>query len=328
MANANPSRIGQINLAGDPDALFLKIFAGEILATFERLNIMLDKHLVRSITEGKSAQFPVVGKIGANYHAVGTEINGLTVPEAEKVITIDDLLISHAFIADIDEAKTHFDVRSIYSTEMGRKLANVMDKNVIIELIKGARAAAAITGYPAGDAVVEDKFKIAATPGAADVKAQATALASGLFSAAQKLDEKDVPEEDRYALFRPAEYYALVQNTDLINSLWGGQGAYSDGKIVRIAGIQILKSNNLVKTDTTNVADPDYNAFHNVNAVKTVGLVWQKNAVGTVKLMDLSLQSAYDIRRQGTLMVARYAIGHGYLRPECVVELKLNTLTN
>ena len=47
-----------------------------------------------------------------------------------------------------------------------------------------------------------------------------------------------------------------------------------------------------------------------------------KSAVGTVKLLDLSMQSAYDVRRQGTLIVSRYAVGHGVLRPDAAVELK------
>ena len=38
--------------------------------------------------------------------------------------------------------------------------------------------------------------------------------------------------------------------------------------------------------------------------------------------MDLAIESGYDIRRQGTLMVAKMAVGHGILRPESAVELK------
>lgn len=56
MANATVARIGQINQSGDVDALFLKVFAGEVLAMFERKNIMLDKSLIRTISSGKSAQ--------------------------------------------------------------------------------------------------------------------------------------------------------------------------------------------------------------------------------------------------------------------------------
>jgi hypothetical protein len=34
------------------------------------------------------------------------------------------------------------------------------------------------------------------------------------------------------------------------------------------------------------------------------------------------MESAYDIRRQGTLMVGKYLVGHGELRPEAGVELR------
>jgi len=52
-----------------------------------------------------------------------------------------------------------------------------------------------------------------------------------------------------------------------------------------------------------------------------MGLVFHKSAVGTVKLQDLATESEYQIQRQGTLMVAKYAMGHGGLRPECGVVL-------
>ena len=44
--------------------------------------------------------------------------------------------------------------------------------------------------------------------------------------------------------------------------------------------------------------------------------------MGTVKLMDLAVESEYDIERQGTLMVAKYAAGHGVLRPEAAVQIQ------
>jgi hypothetical protein len=324
MTAANVSRLGQINQAGDEKALYLKVFAGEVLTAFETANMMMEKHTVRSIDNGKSAQFPVTGKIGAEYHTPGNEILGLKVNHAEKVITIDDLLISHAFVANIDEAMNHYDVRSIYSTEMGRKLGNAMDANVMAEVVKAARSAATVTDGYAGTILKNDKFKQSAEVGAStDVQTKAKALAEALFAAAQALDEKDVPDTGRWAAFRPVDYYALAQNTDLINKLWGGNGAYSDGKIFRVAGIDIVKANQLPKTNTTST-----NTFHGVDATKTVGIVWTKDAVGTVKLLDLAMESDYQVERQGTLLVAKYAVGHGVLRPECAVELQLDTLVN
>ena len=55
-----------------------------------------------------------------------------------------------------------------------------------------------------------------------------------------------------------------------------------------------------------------------------VALISHPSAVGTVKLMDLAVESEYDIRRQGTLMVAKMAIGSGFLRPEACVEIKIS----
>lgn len=325
MADAyNVTRLGQVNQAGDEKALFLKVFAGEVLTAFKRENALMDKHLVRTIKNGKSASFPVTGKIGAEYHTPGNEITGLKVNHAEKVITIDDLLVSHAFIADIDEAMNHYDVRSIYSTEMGRKLSNVMDENIFAEIIKTARITTpTVTDGYAGTTITNDKFKVdGGVVGSAELAEKANALAEAVFQAAQALDEKDAPKE-RYCFLRPAEYYALVQDTKSINRDWGGAGSYADGNVLKIAGVTILMSNNIPKSNTTAA-----NAFHGVDASKSIGVVFTREAVGTVKLMDLSMQSDYQVERQGTLMVARYAVGHGSLRPECAVELALDTLTN
>ena len=58
MADAVASRLGQINAAGDVKAIFLKKFAGEVLTTFEQTNVMKPLHTIRTINNGKSAQFP------------------------------------------------------------------------------------------------------------------------------------------------------------------------------------------------------------------------------------------------------------------------------
>jgi len=314
MANATVTRVGQANGAGDVDALFLKVFAGEVLTAFDTDNIALGRTQVRTISNGKSASFPRSGLIGARYHVPGTEILGQTMNHNEVVITIDNLLISDAFIANIDEAKNHYDVRSIYSTEVGRSLAKQMDKHIFQAGVLTARASNVVTGLPGGSVITQ-----AAAPDATD----GLKLAANLFAAAQKLDENNVPEDGRTAYFRPAQYYALAQSTAVINKDWGGAGAYADGKVLRVAGIEIVKTNNLpgavVAGGTVGAGTSDRYAG---DFAKTLGLVAHSSAVGTVKLLDLAMEGAYDIRRQGTLLVAKYAVGHGGLRPEAAVEIR------
>ena len=39
------------------------------------------------------------------------------------------------------------------------------------------------------------------------------------------------------------------------------------------------------------------------------------------------MESETTVRHQGTLVVAKYAVGHKYLRPEALIELKLTSGT-
>jgi len=315
MANATPSRLGQVNNSGDAKALFLKVFAGEVLTAFKEATVTEDKFQTRTIASGKSAQFPILGKISAEYHTPGAEITGLNMPANEQVITIDNLLISHAFIANIDEAMNHYDVRGPYADQIGKALAYQMDKHKLQLLINAARGSSPVSGEQGGGNVTSSTLLTDTT---------GEALIASLFAAAQKLDEKYIPEDDRFAFLNPAAYYLLAQNTKIMNRFWGGEGEYAGAKVLRIAGINVVKTNHApfgttVATGTVASGSNDTYAGAFTN---TVGVVAHKAAIGTVKLMDLAMESQYDIRRQGTLMVAKYAMGHGILRPAAAVELK------
>ena len=359
-----PSRIGQNQLAGDADALFLKVFSGEIITTFEEANIMMPLHRVRTIGSGKSAQFPVTGVASAQYHTPGESVlstgattgygnttsgsatagnmtvaydggsakYGTKFSHSEKTITIDDLLIASTFVADIDEMKNHYDVRSVYSREIGRALAYTADKNLIRTVIAGARRAGDRFGgtdakYLGSQIDISNQSPSTATED----------LIASIFNAAQLMDEKNVPSDGRYCVLTPANYYKLVNGDGAkiaVNKDWGGNGNFAKGQVVEIAGIRIFKSNHIpqvTETSATNV--------HNASGVKndvfgtsgvgyggadfsaTQGVIFQTEAVGTVKLMDLAVESDYIVERQGTLMLAKYAMGHDVLREECCFEL-------
>lgn len=317
MANATVSRPGQQDAAGDAYALFLKVFSGEVLTAFEEANIMFNgvdaapMHMVRTISSGKSAQFPATWKAAASYHTPGAEIVGQAIKHNERIINIDSLLIADAFIASIDEAMNHYDYRSIYTSELGRALARTADKNLLQLVLLAARAAATISGGNGGTQLTNAAYETTAD-----------SLAQGLYDAGQALDEKDIPEQDRFCVLRPAQYNILVQSSKAINRDWtsGDNGSFATGKVFQVNGITIKKSNHIPSTNLAQVTGTN-NTYHG-DFTNTVGLVFHKSAVGTVKLLDLALESEYDIRRQGTLFVAKYAMGHGILRPECAVELK------
>ena len=319
MTNATASRLGVVNGAtptnfATENALFLKVFAGEILTAFTETNVMKDLHTSRTIQNGKSASFPVMSKTSAAYHTVGTPLLGTqSVNHNEVVINIDDLLVSDTFIADIDAAKNHYDVRAEYSRQMGAALAKQFDTQTMRVGLLAARSSATVTGGNGGSAITS-----------ANARTSGSALAAAIFDAAQILDEKDVPENERVALVKPEQYYNLVQTTDVINRDWGGAGVYADGTVLRVAGIQIVKTNNLPTASVSAVSGE--NNTYNGDFSNTACLVMQKQAIGTVKLMDLAVEQTtgdFNIMYQGTLMAAKYAMGHGVLRPDCAVEIKI-----
>ncbi len=318
MANATVSRLGQANASGDALALFLKVFAGEVLTAFEEANIMFNggdsapMHMVRTIQSGKSASFPATWKATAEYHTPGTEIVGAAIRHNERVINIDSLLISHVFIAAIDEAMNHYDVRAPYTAELGRALAREADKNLLQLTVLAARASATITGGYGGTQLTN-----------AGYETTADTIAQGIYDAGQVMDEKDIPESERYCVLRPEQYNLLVQSSKSINRDWNAgfdNGTYAEGKVFRVNGIAIKKSNHLPSSNLAQVTGTN-NTYHG-DFTNTIGVVFHRSAVGTVKLLDLALESEYDIRRQGTLFLAKYAMGHGILRPESAVELK------
>lgn len=320
MANATPSRLGVVNGAAPADyatenALFLKVFAGEVLTAFDEVNVMKDLHVARTIASGKSASFPVTGKANAAYHTPGTPLLGTqAIKHNEVVINIDDVLVADTFIANIDEAKNHYDVRAEYSRLLGMALAKEFDTRTMRVGLLGARSAATVTGGNGGTTL---------TTGVGGGAITGAELAAAIFDAAQAMDEKDVPENDRVAIVSPAEYYKLVQETSVINRDWGGAGVYADGTVLRVAGVQIVKSNNLPSTNVAAAAGENNTYSGDFSNVKA--LVMQKQAIGTVKLMDLAVERTsgdFEVMYQGTLMAAKYAMGHGVLRPECAVEIK------
>ena len=304
------SRPGQSNLAGDALALFLKVFSGEVLTEFETNLVFKDKHFMRQIANGKSAQFPMVGKSTINLHTPGNDVTEDVVGHAEKVITIGSKVTAAHRIADIDEAMNHYDIRAPYSTEMGRALAKHYDYNVALSMLLAARSANPLTSR-AGGTVLTDP----------DYASSGEDLEAALFTAAETLDVKDVPMgETRYAYFRPAQFYLLAQREKLISKDLGGSGEISKGSLATVAGISLVKTNQVPAIDET--ANAKLETHLRLNAATTVGLIGTPMAAGSVQLMALQTEAERRIEKQDWFMVSGYVTGHDFLRPDCAIELK------
>lgn len=342
------SRMGQSNFTGDVRDLFLKLYAGEVLTAFEQKTTLTDKVRTRSITKGKSASFPILGRTRAEYMTPGYEITGGKIRSGERIVTIDDLLISAQFIPLIDEAISHYDVRSIYTKEAGIALGLETDRNIARTLAKAAlstnstTAAALVQNYKAFD---EEDFTANVTIGTLENDYLNPALvAKAIIDAKKTMDKANIPTDGMVVVLEPDTYYALLDPTDgtkltYMNSLYGGTGAMGGTNAPNIAGLSITMSNSIAPASlwngTTGVTlgqaplaaesgratAYDMPVTYLPTALKIKGYVFSQDAVAMVKLLDLAIESEYQMTRQGTLMVAKLAQGINVLRPACAIAL-------
>lgn len=303
MAANTPSRLGQANQSGDALALFLKVFSGEVLNSFNAINVMMPLHTIRTISSGKSATFGAIGRTTAAYHTPGAELTGDEISHNEVVVNIDSKLIASVSVAEIDELENHYDVRSEYAHQLGEALSLRADKNLLQLVALGANQSATITGGETGGEILDAAF---ATTSAN--------LVTGCFTLAENMDNNFLPESERYAIWLPAQYYLLGQNTTVLDVDYDGRGSISQGKIKQVAGINILKSTN-IPTGVV-AANSGENNTYSGTFTNTVGVGFHRSALGTVKLQDLQMETEYSARRQSTLLLAKYIMGHKVIRPE------------
>ena len=190
---------------------------------------------------------------------------------------------------------------------MGAALGRQMDKTLLQVLVNASRAAANFTGGPAGSYGFH-----------ANAATDVAEFEKLVQKAAQTFDEADVPEQGRFLAVKPAQFYLLLNSQKLVSNEYSQSNAdYANAKVLKSAGLEVVKSNNVPKTNITGSVNTEYDG----NFTTTVAVVGTPQAVGTVKLLDLASEGEWDIRRQGTLLVSKYAMGHGILRPECAFEI-------
>ena len=305
-------------------ATYLKLFSGEMIKAYESACIAKGTVQTRTLRNGKSLQFIYTGRMTADYHVPGTPILGSgDPPVAEKTIVMDDLLISSAFLYDLDETLAHYSLRSEISAKIGHALAEAYDKKIFRVIANSARQAHPITASPGPE------------PGGSVIKLgagnefNAQALVDAFFEAASILDEKNVPTQGRTAVLSPRQYYGLISqvDTNILNRDYGSsQGSMNSGEgLYEIAGISIRRSNNL--PFMAGQVDPvaGENNYYGGDFSAHCGLIYQRDAAGVVEAIGPQVQTTGgDVKTmyQGDIVVGRLAMGADWLNPAAAIELQ------
>lgn len=322
---SSPVRFGKgASSPVDNRELWLSVFGGEVLTAFDSATVTLDKHFVKSVSGGaKSFRFPKTWKAEAEYHTPGTELLGNDLSTSEQVITVDDILVSHYAIADLDRILSHWDMRSIIAAEMGRALAKVFDQNVFRQIVLSAAQAAA-SPFPGGTTVTDTS--LAASGGVYSGVDYIEAIRTANIA----LFNKDIPEDTpRYAAVSVEVFDAIKYAKDATNNYLvlnrdfghGGAGGI-DGRaeMMNIDGVMVVKSRHIpTADDSSNTAV--YSKYR-ADFQNTALVMWCPQSVATVKMLDISMETERDVRRLEDFLVSKMFVGHGILRPEMAYVAK------
>lgn len=316
--------------ASDKLALFLKVFGGEVLTAFARTSVTTSRHMVRSISSGKSAQFPVLGRTQAAYLSPGENLDDIRkdIKHTEKTITIDGLLTADVLIYDIEDAMNHYDVRSEYTSQLGESLAMAADGAVLAEIAGLCNLASAsnesIAGLGTATVIETTQDKTALT----DQVALGKEIIAALTKARAALTKNYVPAADRVFYCDPDSYSAILAALMPNAANYAALIDPEKGSIRNVMGFEVVEVPHLTAggagtsrdgTTTTGQKHAFPTAKDGNDKVaknNVIGLFMHRSAVGTVKLRDLALERARRANFQADQIIAKYAMGHGGLRPE------------
>lgn len=315
MAQVQVAQLGL--LQGGTDSLegFLKLSLAEVMAAYNAASVTNGRHKERNIQNGKSAEFPCIGRTSAVYLKPGESLDDkrTNIPNARRTIVIDGLLTSNQLITDLEEAMLHYDVRGEYTKQMGIALAQALDAGRIAEIAKEAASGKEnITGLGKGGVLSKTVTSkgITAETGAAIIEM--------LLDMKVKMKNNYVPDDGRVVYIKPEGAAALIQHRDVLNKDYGSPYTIIEGEVKKVCGFDLVECPHLTKggVDNENVLQGGGHIFPADYAKNAMFVAAHRDTIGTLILKSMQVEHARRAEYQADMLVAKMAVGIGGLRPE------------
>lgn len=317
---ANMSRAGQNNKTGDDRLLFEKKMMTDVLRFFQATCIGKGLVTVKTIENGKSAAFPVVGNASANYHVVGTELDGTSIASTEREITIDDQLEAHAYIADIDTAMSHYDQESEYNVAIGRALAKKYDQDLFRMVAKAGLIEDSTDATAAGLlAFSDDLYQPVVSFAAAGDELDGAKIYAKIAEIVSTWVDLDLVGEPQFVL-KPQQYYAMLNNPANTAITWVNDEYVQSGKVPLVLGKRVMTSPHVPSANDS--ANASVKTKYRADFTNIVGLAFSKEAIGALHLRDLNMRTDYVPTRLADLVVGKMIVGFGILNQSVATVIK------
>lgn len=304
----NNSQTPTVPHAAAERELFAKKFSSDVLKYFMDTNIIKALITTKTIDSGKSESFPVVGEATAvDIANDGGELAVQNIRATEREIVIGDLTVSHAWITDLDKAMSHYDSQSAQSESIGRALAKKVDKDALAEIIKAGAIVDSSTASAAGlKAFDDDRYTVEVS---GDLTTGSGIYASAVSAVAER-EGKDAVGEPVF-VFRPKQYYSLLNNPAQTGLTWVNDPFAQSGKVPMLLGKKVFSSPHFPALAGSAIA-----------AGEVGGVLFSKEAVGMLELMSVSTRVDYIPQRLSNLVVGKMVVGYGVLNHACAINIK------
>jgi hypothetical protein len=293
-------------------------FGNMVITTYDEANDYDDLRFKKTITQGKSDLFSIIGrKRDAAEHTPGEEILGGQIPHNDISIDVDNMVYDAAFIADFDELLNHISVREPYAHQIGQSLGSLQAKRIAIMHILASRkywSGGAASGVPQGQPAPTYFWD-------ANMKTSASALETAMWSSKQFILENDMSGQKVNVRLPHQQVLLLARQFGLssgdVARPEAGSGNRVSGELGQMVGMKVSGTNHIPKTNLTGVGPTKYQGDFST----TVGHIGNSMAVGSLERKSMQITVKDQPERLGTLIIGSQLNGHGTLRPECSIEL-------
>ena len=326
-----------VSPSNDAGKLWLPIWSGEVLHAYDEYRMFEPMVTSKSIESGRSIEFPMTGKVGLRpAWAAGDYLVGGSDAKTETfAISLDARpMAAHFELDNVDLMITQWEYRQELARQAGQTLANARDKQIGAFLAL-AGVAEPLTADPR-EVSFPAVFQRAQLGGVADADA-ALKILEAIEDYCIDLQENDVAVGATYCavsprLFQQIRRLGIADTPGTAHNsqpMFGGvaaagglgagfqQGMNSLQDSLTYMGVTIIKTNHM-PADYSATADQIGEARYNVDGPNAglKGLLWQPEAVASIRKTGLVVDTEADIRRNTNFTVASMMSGTGILKPE------------
>lgn len=244
----NIVRPGQQNQAGSISANHLEEFTGVVESTIERKAALKGWIPMRAVKGTSTITNFAVGESTLQKATPGMPIDGTGTDFAKRTLTVDTVILARAVLPLLETFQTSYDARKEIGMEHGKKIAKFYDQSFFIQAIKAAMFTESTykgsggAGKPAGH--FGGSQQVLSAAGDSLDPAKLYAAVANLFV---KMEEKDVDPrtDDVMITLKPAEFYTLLQNEQLIDGTYKtSEGVSIQAHLLKAYGVPVISSNN------------------------------------------------------------------------------------